>query len=98
MRHPQAVRDWLLDNWERVLGSTVVVLLLATPWLVLIPMGIFRGIAVVEVCDRKARERYGINTFTRQGEEHVRLLPPAWVCPLSNDEAVTLSIATLLRD
>ena len=63
------------------------------PWLALIPMGLWRGIAVIEPCDRKAEERFGPqSTYAVRGAEHVRWLPPAWVCPLGNGESVSVSI------
>jgi hypothetical protein len=68
--------------------------LLLSPWLYLIPMGIWRGLAVEEPCDRKALDRYGVaaNVFAISGAEHVRLWPPAWVCPLANGDSVSVSI------
>lgn len=69
----------------------VVVLL---PWLALIPMGVFRGVAVVEPCDRKARERFGqeVGALVERGAEHVRWWLPAWECPLVNGASVSVSI------
>ena len=68
-------------------------LVLALPWLGLIPMGVWRGVAVIEPCDRKAQDRFGPvpGVYAVRGEEYVRLFPPAWVCPLDNGETVTVS-------
>jgi hypothetical protein len=77
----------------RVVAVASALVLVALPWLLLIPMGVWRGIAVIEPCDRKALERFGPadTAFAVRGAEHVQWFPPAWECPLDNGESVVVS-------
>lgn len=93
MEHPSdvevqpAVREQLRSRRRLVVGFICAVLL-AAPWLCLIPMGVWRGVAVIEPCDSNARQRYGdaAGVYAVRGAERVRLLPPAWECTLTNGE------------
>jgi hypothetical protein len=56
-------------------------------------MGVWRGLGVIEPCDAKAQEQFGVGVaYTVDDAVHVRAFPPAWVCPLTNGETVTVSI------
>jgi len=81
-----------LAGWRLGAAVCVALLVVSLPWLALIPMGIWRGVAVIEPCDHRAAERFGKETaFAVRGQEHVRAFPPAWVCPLTNGESVSVS-------
>lgn len=64
----------------------------SVPWLALLPGLVWRGVAVIERCDRAAAEKFGKESvYVLRGEEHVRLWTPVWVCPLDNGETITIS-------
>jgi hypothetical protein len=89
------VHAWWNDRptaW-RALAIACAVVVIELPWLLLVPMGIWRGIAVSEPCDQKALERFGPAdpAFAVRGNEHIQWLPPAWKCPLTNGETVVVS-------
>jgi hypothetical protein len=77
----------------KVLLLSGTVLLGLLPWLALMPMGVWRGVAVVEPCDRNAEKQFGTEiAYAVRGAEYVRAFPPAWVCPLDNGESVSVSL------
>lgn len=82
-----------MSRSRKVLLVAAVVTVVGLPWLALIPMGIWRGIAVIEPCDAKAQDRFGKEAaYAVRGDEYARAFPPAWVCPLDNGESVAVSI------
>jgi len=84
------------ESWARLSARAKVALavgvavIVASPWLVLIPGHIW-PLFVIEQCDAEATEQYGKESVSAiRGAEHVRWWPPAWVCPLTNGEVEDL--------
>ena len=79
--------------WRQLIVAGLL-FLASLPWLAVLLMGVWRGVAVIEPCDRKAREQFGpeVGALVDRGREHVRWWPPAWECPLVSGESVSVSI------
>ena len=54
----------------------------------IVPGLIWRGVAVVEPCDRKAQDRFGDDVSIVRGEERISWWPPGWECRLTNGETI----------
>lgn len=76
--------------WSRrpLLKLSVGAVLVALPWLALVPSNIYRGVAVIERCDGEIKQRFGDDVEVIQGQERVRWFPPSWRCPATNGRVV----------